>query len=75
MDGLVWFMVFTATFKNISVISWRSVWLVEETGLPSICCFSAQHAALRRRSKDCLIRNQNGATCLPADCCFSELAL
>ena len=32
--GLVWFMVFNATFKNISVISWRSVLLVEETGVP-----------------------------------------
>jgi hypothetical protein len=29
-DG--WFMVFNATFNNISVISWRSILLVEETG-------------------------------------------
>jgi hypothetical protein len=29
-----WFMVFNATFNNISVISWRSVSLVEETGVP-----------------------------------------
>ena len=28
-----WFMVFNATFNNISVISWRSVLLVEETGV------------------------------------------
>ena len=27
-------MVFNATFNNISVISWQSVLLVEETGLP-----------------------------------------
>ena len=27
-------MVFNATFYNISVISWRSVLLVEETGVP-----------------------------------------
>ena len=27
-------MVFNATFNNISGISWRSVLLVEETGLP-----------------------------------------
>jgi hypothetical protein len=33
-DGLVWFMVFNATFKNISVISWRPVLLVEETRVP-----------------------------------------
>jgi hypothetical protein len=30
--ALVWFMVFDATFNNISVISWQSVLLVEETG-------------------------------------------
>ena len=27
-------MVFNTTFNNISVIAWRSVLLVEETGLP-----------------------------------------
>jgi len=27
-------MVFNATFNNISVISWRSVLLVEENGVP-----------------------------------------
>ena len=32
--GLVWFIVFNATFNNISVISWWSVLLVEETGVP-----------------------------------------
>ena len=44
-----------------------------------ICCFSAKHAALRSKSKDWLARNQNmcpnGATGLPADCCFSEPVL
>ena len=44
-----------------------------------ICCFSSEHAALRRKSKDWLAWNRDnvpsGATCLPADCCFSELAL
>ena len=29
-----WFMVFIDTFNNISVKSWRSVLLVEETGEP-----------------------------------------
>ena len=33
-DGLVWFMVFNATFRNISVISWWSILLAEETGVP-----------------------------------------
>ena len=32
--GLVWFMAFNANFNNISVISWRTVLLVEETGVP-----------------------------------------
>ena len=27
-------MVFNATFNNISVVSWRSVLLMEKTGLP-----------------------------------------
>jgi len=30
---MVWFMVFNVTFSNISVISWRSVLLVEEPGI------------------------------------------
>ena len=34
MDSLVWFMLLKATFNSISVISWRSVLLVEETGSP-----------------------------------------
>ena len=32
--GLVWFMVFNATFNNILVISWQSVLLVEEPEYP-----------------------------------------
>ena len=43
-----------------------------------ICCFSAKHLAFRRKSKDRLARNQenvsDGATCLSADCYFSELS-
>ena len=35
VKGMVWFMVLNATFNNISVISWRSVLLVEETGVPT----------------------------------------
>jgi hypothetical protein len=31
--GLVGFMMLNATFSNISVISWRPVLLVEETGV------------------------------------------
>jgi len=31
---VLWFMVFNATFNNISVIPWLSVLLVEETGVP-----------------------------------------
>jgi len=29
-----WFIVHNATFNNISVILWRSVLLMEETGVP-----------------------------------------
>jgi hypothetical protein len=32
--SLVWFKVFNAIFNNISVISWQSVLLVKETGVP-----------------------------------------
>jgi hypothetical protein len=31
---LIWFMVFNASFNNISVISWRPVLVVEEAGVP-----------------------------------------
>jgi len=31
---MVWFMVFNATFNNISAISWQPVLLVEETEVP-----------------------------------------
>ena len=45
-----------------------------------ICCFNTKHAALRRKSKDLLTRNQNnmserGDMSNHAKCCFSELAL
>ena len=30
----MWFMVFNATFNNISVILWQSVLLMEETRVP-----------------------------------------
>ena len=33
-------MVFNATFNNISAISWQSVLLVEEIGVPPTCCKS-----------------------------------
>jgi hypothetical protein len=36
-----------------------------------ICYFSAKHAALRKKSKDWLARNQDNVS----ECCFSELAL
>jgi hypothetical protein len=44
-----------------------------------IYCFSAKHTALRRKIKDWFAGNQANvsewATCLSADCCFSDLAL
>jgi len=35
-DGLVGFMVLSATFNNMSAISWWSVLLVEKTGGPEV---------------------------------------
>jgi hypothetical protein len=32
--GLIWVMVFNVTFNNILSISWRSLLLVEEIGVP-----------------------------------------
>jgi hypothetical protein len=44
-----------------------------------ICCFSAKYAAIRRKSKDWLARNQNNVSewsdMCNVDCCFSELVL
>ena len=44
-----------------------------------MCCSSAQHAALISRSKNCclVIRTTclSGATYVPVECCFSELAV
>jgi hypothetical protein len=31
---VIWFIVFNATFSNISAISWRPVLVVEEAGVP-----------------------------------------
>jgi hypothetical protein len=43
-------MVFNATFNNISAISWQSVLLVEETGVPEgkplTCCKSLENAKM-----------------------------
>jgi len=41
------------------------------------CCFFAKHAALRRKSKDWLARNQNNVSEWGdmSNCCFIELAL
>ena len=43
-----------------------------------ICCFSATHAALRRKSKDWLTRNENNVSEwseMSTRCCLSDLAL
>ena len=68
----------------VLVLSMVDRWFVPRSGQTKdctigICCFSTKHAALRRKSKDWLARNQDnvsgGATCLSANCCCSELAL
>ena len=43
-----------------------------------ICCFSAKHTALKRKSRDWLAWNQDNVSewdDMSADCCFSELTL
>ena len=43
-----------------------------------MCCFTAKHTELTRNQTGCFgirIMCPSGATCLSADCCFSELAL
>jgi hypothetical protein len=44
-------VVFIATFNNISVISWRSVLLVEETRLPEVSDNLYPEAVTRRKLK------------------------
>ena len=45
LDKMVTVMVFNATFNNISVISWGSVLLLEETfGIGS--CYSSYHTTM-----------------------------
>ena len=43
----------------------------------SICCFSSKHSALAVRPQtgwlSIRIMSSSGVTCLPTDCCFSEL--
>ena len=91
-------MVSKAAFNSFSVISWLSVLLVEETGVPGennrpgferrsdqtkdqngICKSFVEHSTFRSNGKHWLVLNQDmcpsAVTCLPANCCFIELAL
>ena len=48
-----WFMVFNAVFKNISVLSWQLVLLVEETGenhQPAVSHLQIDHILLHSLS-------------------------
>ena len=40
-----------------------------------ICCFSTKHAREKTGWLEIRVMCTSGATCLSADCCFSELAL
>jgi hypothetical protein len=44
-----------------------------------MCCFFAKHTSLRRKNKAGWLGNRimcpSGATCLSANCCFSDLVL
>jgi hypothetical protein len=43
-----WVMVFNATFNNISVISWRSVLLVEKIERGKLCTFEPHYHKLEQ---------------------------
>jgi hypothetical protein len=45
-------MMFNATFNSISVISWRSVLLVEETGTYALCMINTRTGNERRNVGD-----------------------
>jgi uncharacterized protein YaeQ len=68
----------------ISVLASSAVdrWLDPRSGQTKdyeigICCFSAKHVSLRRKSKDWLTRNQDNVSEWGnmSICCFSEIAL
>jgi len=49
-QGLEWVIMFNATFNYISVILWRSVLLVEDTGVPGFSTESRKIMAMRWES-------------------------
>jgi hypothetical protein len=57
----VWIMVFNTTFNNISAISWRSVLLVKETGVPRV---NHQPAAMLHRVDLAMNGISSGASCM-----------
>jgi hypothetical protein len=64
----------------VLMLSWNSVdhgFLVKSKKI-GICCSSVKHASLKSKRKK-LVGSESGCvsgrTCLPANCCFSELAL
>jgi hypothetical protein len=56
-------MVFNATFNNISVIKWRSVLLIEETGVPgeNHRPAASQRQALSHNVLSSTIRNERNS--------------
>ena len=71
-ENMVWFrfIVFNATFNNISVISWRSVLLVEDTGEIH------RPAAYHWRTLSCnvissTLRHEQGLVMIGTDCICS----
>ena len=60
MVGLGWFMQFNATFNNISVISWQSVLLVEETVVPLTCRKSLTNFIYNFRIKSAMYKRSIG---------------
>ena len=54
----VWFMVFNATFNNSSAILWRSVLLVEDTGVPTEVTDKLYNVVITCAQSHCLLLEQ-----------------
>ena len=65
-----WYAVYLSCFHNRNggvMVSVLTLWVRAPVGLNQrfqfgICCFSAKHTALRRKSKNWLARNQNNVS-------------
>ena len=66
------FLMINATFNNISVISWRSIFLVEETGVPGENR-GPTYNPIVRQSDSPIVRRSDSPTVRQSDKCFISL--